>query len=216
MDFEAKIRYFQKQLLKWYAVNGRSFPWRLDGLSAYEYIISEVLLQRTRAQTIKTFYPKFITTYSNWDILNSASKEELLIFLKPVGLSNQRATRLKMLASEMVKRDGKLPFERKELEQIPYFGQYIVNAIYQLIHKRAEPLLDVNMARVIERIFEKRKLSDIRSDPKLQMIAKKIVAHKKSKEINWAILDFASLICAYPPKCAKCFLISICNYDTNS
>ena len=50
------------------------------------------------------------------------------------------------------------------------------------------------MSRVLERFFGKRKLSDIRYDPYLQKLSAIIVEHHKTKEINWAILDFASFV----------------------
>lgn len=56
MELKEKIRIFQYELLSWYAVNGRKFPWRKDDLTSYEYIISEVLLQRTKAETVAFFF----------------------------------------------------------------------------------------------------------------------------------------------------------------
>jgi len=35
------IKYFRKQLLCWFKSNQREFPWRKEGLSNYEIIISE-------------------------------------------------------------------------------------------------------------------------------------------------------------------------------
>jgi A/G-specific adenine glycosylase len=95
-------------------------------------------------------------------------------------------------------------------------GQYITNAFELFILKRASPLLDVNMARVLERYFGKRKLSDIRYDPYLQTLANKIVDHQYSKEINWSILDLGSLICKKTnPLCNNCPLESKCKKVLN-
>ena len=44
----------------------------------------------------------------------------------------------------------------------------VANAILLVCHEQPEPLLDSNMARVIERVFGPRKLADIRYDPYLQ------------------------------------------------
>jgi len=64
---------------------------------------------------------------------------------------------------------------------------------------------------VLERFFGSRKMADIRYDPYLQDLAKKIVQLKKAKEINWAILDFATLICQpRNPLCEKCPLCINC------
>jgi len=78
---------------------------------------------------------------------------------------------------------------------------------------RPKPLLDVNMARVLERYFGPRQLTDIRYDPYLQNLSHQVVNHENSKQINWAILDFAALICkSRNPKCVTCFLSAGCKY----
>ena len=54
---------FRKKVFSWYKENGRNFPWRRKSAGLYEKIISEVLLQRTRAETVASFLPKFITQF---------------------------------------------------------------------------------------------------------------------------------------------------------
>ena len=113
----------------------------------------------------------------------------------------------------MVKRKGKLPRVRAELESIPFMGQYIANAVELIIYKQPSPLVYVNISRLLERYFGKRKMADISHDPHLQKLSYKIVNHKKAKEINWAILDFAALICSKrSPKCNICIFSRKYNY----
>ena len=213
MTREQKVNFFQEQILIWFESNARVFAWRANNLSDYEYIIAEVLLQRTRAETVNPFYTKFIQYFPNWQALTNANIEEIEIFLKPVGLFKQRAKRLVNLAKEMTKRAGVLPEDREELESIPFMGQYIANAVELIIFKKPKPLLDVNMARVLERFFGPRKLSDIRYDPYLQALSKEIVKHNKSIELNWAILDFAAKVCtSRNPKCLGCPVNRHCLY----
>jgi A/G-specific adenine glycosylase len=113
----------------------------------------------------------------------------------------------------MVEHDNNLPVNREDLEKVPVMGQYIANAVELLIYQRAKPLLDVNMARVLERYFGPRQKVDIRFDSYLQTLAHDIVKHDKSKKISWAILDFAAIICqARMPKCAMCLLSDNCRF----
>lgn len=216
MDYgisKAGIKRFQAKLLAWYLSNGRKFLWRHEDRSDYEIIIAEVLLQRTKAETIEKFYQNFIDKYPNWKIIGEAPIEAIEIDLKPIGLYRQRAKRVKNLAIELNTRNGIIPENRDELEKIPMFGQYIANAIELQLFNRNKPLLDVNMARVLERYFGPRKLSDIRYDPYLQKLAHEVVNNENSKQINWAILDFAALICkSRNPLCIKCFLSDSCKY----
>ncbi len=203
----------QGKLLQWYYTNGRKFPWRNKGLSNYQLVIAETLLQRTKAETVSKFFLKFIQEFPSWQSLANAEQDVIEEYLKPIGLYRQRAKRLKLLAIEMVRRNGRLPKDRVELESIPFLGQYIANAIELIIFNEPSPLIDVNMSRVLERYFGERKMADIRYDPYLQELSYKVVNHSNAKEINWAILDFAALVCkSQKPLCEICFLKSKCNF----
>jgi len=182
-------------------------------LTQYQIIIAETLLQRTKAETVSKFYKQFIKDFPNWKSIAESETAAIESYLKPIGLYKQRAIRLKGLAIEMIKRKGKLPRERSELESIPFVGQYIANAIELIIYNLPSPLIDVNMSRLLERYFGKRKMADIRYDPYLQKLSYKIVMHSKCKEINWAILDFAAIICkANNPLCSICPLQKKCTF----
>jgi A/G-specific adenine glycosylase len=211
-----KINFFQEKILEWYSKEGRTFYWRKKGLTHYQYVIAEVLLQRTKAETVAKFYPNFLNDFPNWKTLASADIQKLEDYLRPVGLYRQRSKRLMSLAQEMVKRNSKLPRDRKELESIPFMGQYIANAVELVIFDEPSPLVDVNMARVLERFFGVRKMADIRYDPYLQELSYKIVGHKNPKAINWAILDFAAFVCkAQKPICNICPINSRCFFFLN-
>jgi len=208
-----KIEFFQEKILEWYKINGRKFPWRNKGLTHYQLVIAETLLQRTKAETVSKFYKQFIKDFPNWIALANADTLVIEEYLKPIGLYRQRSKRLKGLALEIVKRKGKLPKDRAELESIPFIGQYTANAVELVVFNQPSPLIDVNMARVVERYFGKRKMADIRYDPYLQELSYKIVNHEDAKEINWAVLDFAALVCkARIPLCNICILKTNCNY----
>jgi A/G-specific adenine glycosylase len=208
-----KIPFFQDCLLSWYKVKGRHFPWRNPSATNYQKIISEVLLQRTKAETAARLFPHFLKKYPSWKKLGDATVEELEETLKPIGLQKQRAKRVFQLAQEMNKRKGRLPAQREEIQQIPMFGQYITNAILLLVYGEPAPLLDVNMSRLLERFFGPRQQADIRYDPYLQALTYRVVDHKESKIINWAILDYSALVCkARNPLCETCSLTDRCVY----
>ena len=210
---KANIVDFQSRVLSWYFQTGRKFPWREKMLSSYQLIIAECMLQRTKAETVAQFYNNFLNLYPTWLAIADCDVTELEHVLKPIGLYRQRAKRLKALAEEMVKRKGIIPSTRSDLESIPFFGQYMTNAVLLLVHDLRLPLIDVNMARVLERYFSKRELADIRYDPKLQRLSHRIAQHENSKELNWAILDFAALVCtARNPKCDTCFFKKKCTF----
>jgi A/G-specific adenine glycosylase len=208
---QKEISSLQDILLDWFDQNCRAFPWRKKNNTKYQIVISEILLQKTSAEVVGKFYPQFISAFPNWTALNSVSIDELERILQPLGLSKQRAIRIKSLASRIEENGNKLPSSRSALEALPMMGQYIANAVELIIFNRRLPLLDVNMARVLERYFGPRKLADIRYDPYLQKLAFSVTDHENSLAINWAILDFAALVCKIKtPMCIGCPLNAKC------
>ncbi len=208
-----KLEYFRNQVLGWYKAHGRAFPWRNKSSSNYQLIVSEVLLQRTRAETVAKNYRSFFKKYSSWKKLASASEEEISEFIKPLGLWQRRARSLSLLAKKMTEMNGRFPSDMETITQLPNVGQYIANAVLLFCKHEPRPLLDTNMARVLERFFGPRKLSDIRYDPYLQALAMSVVQCKYPKEMNWAILDFAALICLIKkPLCNACILNKLCTF----
>ncbi len=202
---------FRRKILAWYSDNGRSFPWRNKSASKYKLIISELLLQRTRAETIGSFLGTFLSHFPSWKKLSGASVVEIEKVIQPIGLWKRRAPILKNLAIEISKRNGRFPSKRIDVEALPGVGQYIANAILLFCHGEAQPLLDAGMARVLERVFGSRKLADIRHDPYLQGLAVEIVQSKKAREVNWAILDLAATTCLVrKPRCNDCPLVPVC------
>jgi A/G-specific adenine glycosylase len=208
-----KIQRFREKILHWFTNNDRTFPWRKSSTTKYQYIIAEVLLQRTRAETVADFFPEFIHDFPSWKKLSKADIGQLQHYLQPIGLWRRRASSIHLLAQEMAKHNGRFPRDRKEIERLPGIGQYITNAVLLFCHDESHPLLDVNMARVLERVFGPRKLSDIRYDPYLQDLASIVVCCQSPKKINWAILDFAATICLIRnPCCTICPLLTICRW----
>ena len=206
-----EISRFRRLLLHWFDGNSRKFPWRKASTCRYQAIIAEVLLQRTRAETVAGFFPDFIREFPSWKQLSSASIKRLQSHLQPIGLWRRRAVSIQALASEMARRNGRFPRNREEVESLPGIGQYIANAVLLFCHGVPQPLLDVNMARVLERVFGPRRLADIRYDPYLQQLALKIVRCETPAKINWAILDLAAKTCVIRnPLCDRCPIMTMC------
>lgn len=210
---DAEVHEFRRRLLRWFARNGRSFPWRSTRAGTYVQIVSEVLLQRTQAARVAAFIPAFLSTYPSWRRLAKASRRDLRRLLEPLGLWRRRADSLLALAREMSRRRGRFPKSPEEVGALPGVGQYIGNAILLFAHRQRLPLLDVNMARVLERNFGPRKLVDIRYDPYLQLLSSGVVNENNPVGLNWAILDLAALLCtSRDPRCSQCPLASRCKF----
>jgi A/G-specific adenine glycosylase len=206
------ILWLRGNLLRWYKIHNRNFPWRHASASKYSQIIAEVLLQRTRAEVAAKAFKEFIRRFPSWKSISRAPIADLEEIFKPLGLWRRRARSLKALGKAMDKRKGIFPKDRDEVESLPGVGQYVANAVSVFCNSSPAPLLDTNMARLLERFFWPRRLADIRDDLFLQTTSHRLVHSRKYKEVNWAVLDFASAICTLRPKCEICPLRTKCTY----
>ena len=117
------------------------------------------------------------------------------------------------LSRAMKELDYQFPSTRVALEKLPGISQYMASAILLLCYDRKEPLLDVNMARILERVYGPRNLADIRYDPLLQELARSVVEVDNPIDVNWAILDLAASICLRGvPRCFECPLAEMCRF----
>ncbi|MCK4785042.1 MAG: hypothetical protein KAV87_14925 [Desulfobacteraceae bacterium] len=206
-----EVWWFRERLRKWFSKNRRSFPWRTS-TDAYIICIAEVFLQQTSAAKVAELIGPFAHKYPSWTALAAATVEEIESAIHPLGLFRRRAQTLHRLANAITQ-TGELPRTRQGLENLPGIGQYIANVLLVVLQHKREPFLDVNMSRVLERFFGPREMADIRDDPFLQILARKIMNVRDVLEANWMILDFAAIICLKrKPRCLDCPLFQNCQH----
>lgn len=206
-----EVARFRAYLLNWFAVNGRSFSWRRPKATVYQRVLPEVLLQRTRAESVAAFLPTFVRDYPSWRAISRANPNNLAQRLRPLGLWRRRTASLLALARAIAHRRGRFPSKREAIERLPGVGQYIANAIQLFAFGKPEPLLDASMARVLERWLGPRRLADIRYDPDLQYAARLLVRCKRSALVSWALLDLAASVChKRRPDCVHCPVVALC------
>ena len=57
-----------KRSPSWFERSGRRFPWRRSRVSLYQRIVTEILLQRTQAETVARFYTRFFEQFPSWKV----------------------------------------------------------------------------------------------------------------------------------------------------
>ena len=207
------IPWLRRRLLSWFERNGRSFPWRDPGRTPYEVVVAEILLQRTTAAGVARAYSVFIERYPSWAALLQAPLNGLESALRPLGLWRQKALVFHHLAESIEERGGAIPRTRAELERLRGIGPYTASAVLAIVYGRAEPLLDVNTARLLGRFLGSPGHTEAGSKRSLNAFALRLVSGKRCLEINWAVLDFGALVCrARRPRCPECPLRTRCRF----
>jgi A/G-specific adenine glycosylase len=175
--------------------------------------VAEILLQRTTAAGVAHAYIGFLKRYPSWIVLAQAPLQGLENALRPLGLWRQKALAFQHLAQSIVTNGGVVPDTRKELERLPGIGPYTASAVLSIVYGRTEPLLDVNMARLLDRFLGPPEGIEAKPTRTLHTPALRLVSCKCGLQVNWAVLDFGALVCrARRPLCPECPLRARCHY----
>ena len=201
---------------RWYATEGRSFPWRHKGTDPYGILVAEILLKQTRAESAAQIWPELIHRYATVGRLAMANPSELFQIIARLGFGNQRTIALIEVAAA-VRRLGEIPSSPEELMKLPHVGLYTSHAVACFGFDREVPTVDVNALRVISRVFSLDPPLDIRRAPVIWEIAWEILPHRMVKEHNYGLLDFAAAICkSRLPKCLDCPIATVCAYGQHT
>ena len=65
---------FTQTILNWYDAGHRDLPWR-HTKDAYRIWVSEIMLQQTRAETVISYYERFLQRYPDVQALADALQE---------------------------------------------------------------------------------------------------------------------------------------------
>lgn len=187
-----------------------SFPWRQPGLDLYTLLVAEVLLQRTQATRVVPVFSELIRRCADWADILAIPLSELRSLIASLGFQNQRSTKLKLIAAAIVEHGE--PQTSGELEELPGIGEYMARAIAVQLFTECVAPIDVNIARVLRRVFALPGSQDIRGDHELQNLAMDLVPASDPRSCFFAILDLGRTICTSSnPLCTSC-PVATCNY----
>jgi len=197
------IQKFHKNLLSWYAQEGRDhLPWR-NTRNIYHIYISEIMLQQTQVNRVMSeFYPNFLEKFPTLDVLAKSPIEEVLASWSGLGYYS-RARNIHKTANEC---PTKLPSDMKGLLQLPGIGRYTASAICSFGYEQDVSVVDTNIARVIKRYDA---LVEVK-DEVVWSSADRLLNHKEPRSHNLALMDLGSMVCT--PKNPSC---DICPLEDN-
>ena len=72
-------------LLKWYDLSARVLPWRLEECDPYKTLVSEIMLQQTRVETVKPYFERFISELPDVNALARVPEDRLMKLWEGLG-----------------------------------------------------------------------------------------------------------------------------------
>ena len=189
----------------------------LKGLSHFEALVAVILSQKTNRENVRKALEAFRKRFRSVEDVARASVREIEASIKPAGLWRMKASRIKLIAKQIMEFGGlekilKLPYEdaKKKLSSMKGIGPKTADVF--LMFARGEPVfpVDTHISRVLRRLGiagEKDGYEELRR--RLEEATppdKRIKAHL-------ALIEFGRNICrARNPKCRECLLKSLCAF----
>ena len=199
-------------LLRWYADSARVLPWRLSSPDPYRTLVSEIMLQQTRVETVKPYYERFIAALPDIRALSEAREEQLLKLWEGLGYYSRVRNLQKAARAVLTDFNGKIPALPEQLRKLPGIGEYTAGAIASIAFGLPEPAVDGNVLRVCSRLADSRQNVD---DPvcreSVRQALRTIYPPDRCSEFTQALMDLGAMICLPGmPRCGDCPLKELC------
>jgi A/G-specific adenine glycosylase len=203
------VQTFAARLTKWYDGAKRDLPWRKTR-DPYRILVSEIMLQQTRAQAVIPYYEKFLDSFPTAPDLARASETEVLQCWSGLGYY-QRARNLHTAARKIVEH-GAFPREYEAIRQLPGVGAYTAAAVASIAFGSERAVVDGNVMRVVARFTGDAadigaSATKIRFDKK----ASALLDPRDPGRFNQAIMELGATICLpRNPLCLLCPVSADC------
>ncbi len=191
-------------LLAWYAEAHRRLPWRTE-VSAYRTLVSELMCQQTRVETVLPYFERFMDAFPTVEALADAPTEAVLT--RWAGLGYYSRARNLQRAAQAVVAGGGFPRTVAGLRALPGVGPYTAGAIASIVFGADEPVVDGNVERVLSRWYAQ-ELPTVRWSWER---ARAVLAPGRAGEWNQALMELGARVCTpRAPRCGGCPVATGC------
>ena len=196
-------------LHEWWQKEGRSFPWR-KRLPLWKALMTEVMLQRTRAEQVQDSFKVFDRRFPTAASLSGISEEHVASIFAPLGLK-WRISVFVQLAEEIVSQKGRLPRTVAELRTLPGIGDYAASAALSMHGNVRAVIIDSNTVRILSRLAGVEFGPETRRKRWVNDALDELTPVSGFREFNYSLLDLGALVCTPKnPKCSACPIAPQC------
>ena len=193
-------------LIDWYRQRRRDLPWRAPGVTPWQILVSEFMLQQTPVARVAPIWVDWVARWPTASATAAAGAADVLRAWGKLGYP-RRAKRLHecalVIATEY---DDAVPDDVEVLLGLPGVGAYTARAIACFAYGRRVPVVDTNVRRVVARAVHGRadaaNPSPVRDHADVQEL---LPEGEAAAVFSAALMELGATVCtARAPKCGVC------------
>src|SRR5215218_9307720 len=203
------------ELLRWYEREQRDLPWRRAGVTPWQILVSEFMLQQTPVARVEPIWLDWVARWSTPSATAAASAADVLRAWGKLGYP-RRAKRLHECATVIATEHGDVvPSDIETLLTLPGIGTYTARAVACFAYRQRVPVVDTNVRRVVARAVHGRADAAAASAPRdLVDVDGLLPKGDEAPLFSVALMEVGATVCtARSPRCGICPL-SVCAWRT--
>ena len=191
-------------LVGWYDTSKRDLPWRAPGLTPWQVLVSEFMLQQTPVSRVQPVFEEWVRRWPTPSATAAANAADILRAWGKLGYP-RRAKRLHECASVIAREcDDVVPDDVETLLTLPGVGEYTARAVAAFAYGRRVPVVDTNVRRVIARVVHG--VAD--ASPRARDLADVdalLPNDGSAARFSAALMELGATVCtARSPRCGVC------------
>ena len=193
-------------LVEWYGRTRRDLPWRAPGVSAWQILVSEFMLQQTPVARVAPIWVDWVGRWPTPSSTAAAGAADVLRAWGKLGYP-RRAKRLHECAVAIAAEHGDaVPDDVDTLLRLPGVGAYTARAVACFAYGRRVPVVDTNVRRVVARaVYGRADAGNPSAVRDHAEVAALLPDGDLAPVFSAALMELGATVCtARAPKCGIC------------
>lgn len=184
----------------------------LEHSNPFELLISTILSAQATDVSVNAAAPALYKKYPDAFVLAQATPEEVMPYIKTIGLYRNKAKNIVAAAQQLVeKHNGKVPNDFEAMTSLPGVGRKTANVVLSNAFGRPAIAVDTHVGRLARRL----KLSKHENPDKVEADLQKVFPVNEWIFAHHALILHGRRVCdARKPKCEICTLNTLCPSST--
>ena len=194
------------ELVEWYQHSARDLPWRAPGVSAWQIMVSEFMLQQTPVARVAPIWVDWVARWPTPSATAAAGAADILRAWGKLGYP-RRAKRLHECAVTIAtEHSDVVPDDVDTLLSLPGIGAYTARAVACFAYGKPVPVVDTNVRRVVARaVYGRADAGSPSAQRDLADVDVLLPADDTAPVFSAALMELGATVCtARSPKCGLC------------